>query len=286
MSKERSYGAVVVKRYQGQWQVLLVKHARGGHWSFPKGHQEPDESIEETIHREVEEETGLLVELDPIYDYTSCYQLPDGRPKEVFYYLARPKSDLLIKKEGEISGLGWYSFEEAEEIITYEEDKCILRQLHDDLAQASLLEKAIGIALDAHAGQLDKAGISYVLHPLRVMLSLSDETDQICAVLHDVVEDSNITLSDLKEAGFSREVIENVGLLTRRQGEDYDEYISRVLLSDRACRVKLMDLKDNMTRTPFDKGNPSYEERTKRYKRARNRILTRLQDKGSLYEGD
>lgn len=286
MNKEKSYGAVVVKRHLGQWQILLVKHARGGHWSFPKGHQEPGESIEETIHREVEEETGLQVELDPIYDYVSCYDLPDGRPKEVFYYLARPKSDLLIRKEGEIDSIGWYSFDEAEEVITYEADKCILRQMHEDLLQASLLEKAIEIALNAHAGQLDKAGISYVLHPLRVMLSLSDETDQICAVLHDVVEDSSITLTDLKEAGFSREVVETVGLLTRREHEDYDEYISRVLLSDRACRVKLMDLKDNMTRTPFDKGNPSYEERSLRYKRARNRILTRLQDKGSLYEID
>lgn len=282
MNKEKSYGAVVVKRHLGQWQILLIQHARGGHWSFPKGHPEPHESIEETIYREVEEETGLIVELDPIYDYRSCYQLPDGTPKEVFYYLARPKSEILVKREGEISSLGWFDFEEAKEILTYEEDKCILSQLFEDLQQASLLEKAIEIALNAHAGQLDKSGISYVLHPLRVMLSLSDETDQICAVLHDVVEDSPITLSDLKEAGFPREVVETVGLLTRRDTESYDEYISRILLSDRACRIKLMDLKDNMSRTPFDKGNPSYEERTARYTRARNRILSRMQDKGSL----
>jgi (p)ppGpp synthase/HD superfamily hydrolase len=147
-----------------------------------------------------------------------------------------------------------------------------------------MLEKAIEIALNAHGGQLDKSGEAYVLHPLRVMLSLSDETDRICAVLHDVVEDSDMTLSDLKTLGFSREVVDTVGLLTRRRNESYDDYISRVLLSDRAARIKLMDLKDNMSRTPFDKGNPSYEERTARYSRARSRILSRLQDQRGLYD--
>lgn len=284
MNLDKSYGAVVVKRYRGDWQILLIKHKHGGHWSFPKGHAEKEESIEETIHREVEEETGLQVELNPLYSYRSHYVLPDGRPKEVFYYLGRPKTDLRVRSVDEIESISWCGFEEAKEILTYEEDRVILRQLYDDLCRASLLEKAIEIALDAHAGQLDKAGHSYVLHPLRVMLSLSDETDRICAVLHDVVEDSDMTLSDIKALGFSREVIDTLSLLTRRHNENYDDYISRVLLSDRACRIKLMDLKDNMSRTPFDKGNPSYEERTARYTRARSRILSRLQDKRGLYD--
>lgn len=284
MKQDKSYGAVVVKRHQGDWNILLIKHKQGGHWSFPKGHALEKESIEETIHREVEEETGLQVELDPVYSYRSQYLLPDGRPKEVFYYLARPKSELLIRSVDEIEALKWYKFSEAEEILTYNEDKLILKQLYDDLCRASMLEKAIGVALDAHAGQLDKAGQAYVLHPLRVMLSLSDETDRICAVLHDVIEDSDMSLSDLGALGFSREVIDTVSLLTRRDHESYDDYISRVLLSDRAARIKLMDLKDNMSRTPFDKGNPSYEERSARYTRARSRILSCLQDQRGLYE--
>ena len=284
MNLDRSYGAVVVRRYQRDWRILLIKHKHGGHWSFPKGHAQEGESTEDTIHREVEEETGLLVELDPLYSYRSHYELPDGRPKEVFYYLARPKTDVLVGQAEEIEELAWFDFEGAKKILTYEEDKEILSKLFDDLSRASLLEKAIEIALDAHAGQLDKAGQAYILHPLRVMLGLSDETDRICAILHDVVEDSDTTLSDLKKLGFSREVIETVGFLTRRYNEDYDDYISRVLLSDRACRIKLVDLKDNMSRTPFDKGNPSYEERRIRYERARSRILARLQSKGGLYE--
>ncbi len=284
MNLDRSYGAVVVRRLERDWKILLIKHRFGGHWSFPKGHAREDESTEETIHREVEEETGLLVELDPLYSYRSHYNLPDGRPKEVFYYLARPKTDLLVHQSEEIDELSWFSFDEARSILTYEEDRAILDQLYDDLCKASVLEKAIEIALDAHAGQLDKAGQAYILHPLRVMLGLSDETDRICAVLHDVVEDSDTSLADLKALGFSREVIETVGFLTRRYNEDYDDYISRVLLSERACRIKLMDLKDNMSRTPFDRGNPSYEERSIKYERARNRINARLQDRGGINE--
>ncbi|NLY72414.1 MAG: NUDIX domain-containing protein [Tissierellia bacterium] len=284
MSLNRSYGAVVVKRRRGNWKILLIKHKEGGHWSFPKGQALEGERVADTIHREVEKETGLLVELDSHYSYRSHYELPDGSPKEVFYYLARPKTDVLSRQVEEIEALNWFGFEEAEETLTYEEDREILEKLYDDLARASLLERAIGIALDAHAGQLDKSGQAYILHPLRVMMSLNDETDRICAVLHDVVEDSDISLGDLRNYEFSMEIVKTVGLLTRREGEDYDDYISRVLLSDRACRVKLMDLKDNMSRTPFDKGNPSYEERITRYKRARNRILARLQTSGGLYD--
>lgn len=284
MNLNRSYGAVVVKRRRGNWKILLIKHREGGHWSFPKGQALEGESVEDTIHREVEKETGLLVELDSHYSYRSQYELPDGRPKEVFYYLARPKTDAMSRRVGDIEALLWFGFEEAEKTLTYEEDRRILEKLYDDLSRASLLEKAIGIALDAHAGQLDKSGQAYILHPLRVMLGLNDETDRICAVLHDVVEDSDISLGDLRNHEFSMEIVKTVGLLTRREGEDYDDYITRVLLSDRACRVKLMDLKDNMSRTPFDKGNPSYEERTTRYRRARNRILARLQNSGGLYD--
>ncbi|HZK09441.1 MAG TPA: NUDIX domain-containing protein [Clostridia bacterium] len=282
MNLDRSYGAVVVRRYQGDWNTILIKHKEGGHWSFPKGHARDGESIDEVIYRKVKDETGLKVEIDPVYSYRSKYILPEGRPKEVFYHLARPKTDQLKTSTEEIETMKWYTLAQAKEILTYKEDKVIISQLVDDLARATILEKAIDIALNAHAGQLDKSGQAYVLHPLRVMLSLSDETDRVCAVLHDVVEDSDITIGDLNDMGFSREVIDTINLLTRKEYESYEDYISRVLLSDRACRVKLMDIKDNMTRTPFDKGNPSYEERTARYTRARNRILSTLQDKRGL----
>ena len=77
-----------------------------------------------------------------------------------------------------------------------------------------MLEKAIRIATEAHEGQTDKAGKEYILHPLRVMNSCESETEKICAVLHDVVEDTDITLEHLGNEGFSDEILRGLDLLT------------------------------------------------------------------------
>ncbi len=101
--------------------------------------------------------------------------------------------------------------------------------------------------MEAHAGQVDKAGEPYILHPLRVMLSpaMTSEALRICAVLHDVVEDSNYTFEDLKAVGFSVEIIKVIDLLTRRKNETYDDFISRICTDIIACRIKTADLLDN-----------------------------------------
>jgi len=88
-----------------------------------------------------------------------------------------------------------------------------------------MLNKAIEIANRTHAGQVDKGGAPYILHPLRVMLSRENELERICAVLHDAVEDSDITFDDLRKEGFSEEVITILDCLTKRDGESYDEFI-------------------------------------------------------------
>ena len=82
----------------------------------------------------------------------------------------------------------------------------------------SSLEEAIAIAARAHAGQVDKARQPYILHPLKVMLRLQATDERIAAVLHDVVEDTPITLDDLRAAGFSPAVITAVDALTKRPG--------------------------------------------------------------------
>jgi len=81
------------------------------------------------------------------------------------------------------------------------------------------LEDAIALALEAHRGQTRPDGTPYVLHPLRVMLALEDEGDRIAAVLHDVVEDSPVTLEELRQRGYAADVVEAVDRLTRREGE-------------------------------------------------------------------
>ncbi|WFA09073.1 GTP pyrophosphokinase [Tissierella sp. Yu-01] len=136
-----------------------------------------------------------------------------------------------------------------------------------------MLNKAIEIAARAHNGQLDKCGESYILHPLRVMLSRKSEVERICAVLHDVVEDTNITFNDLRKEGFSDKIIEILDCLTRRNGEDYENYITRVLNNEVACQIKLADLADNMDPNRIQCYTEKDIVRIEKYRRARERIL-------------
>jgi len=112
----------------------------------------------------------------------------------------------------------------------------------------SLLSKAIKIAVDAHEGQVDKAGKAYILHPLKVMhyIKSSDEELMAIAVLHDVIEDcKSVTYKALLEAGMSTRVLEGVASLTKLPGEDYDGYKHRVKLNKDAVIVKMADLRHN-----------------------------------------
>lgn len=110
-----------------------------------------------------------------------------------------------------------------------------------------ILDKALEIAYKAHAGQLDKGGNPYILHPLRVALHCRTEEEKMVALLHDVLlEDTAVTLEDLEREGFPEEVLEAVEYLTKKDGEDYQTFIKRVSHRTLAIRVKLWDLEDNM----------------------------------------
>lgn len=139
-----------------------------------------------------------------------------------------------------------------------------------------MLNKAIEIANRAHKGQVDKAGAPYILHPLRVMMAQENEIERICAVLHDVVEDSEITLDDIREEGFSEEIIEVLDCLTKRAGERYNDFIGRILRNETACRVKLADLCDNMDITRIKNPTDNDTERIKKYQEAADRISDAL----------
>jgi (p)ppGpp synthase/HD superfamily hydrolase len=109
----------------------------------------------------------------------------------------------------------------------------------------STLERAIEIAARAHAGQVDKAGAPYVLHPLRLMLAVSSPIERMAAVLHDVVEDTPVTLVDLRNEGFPPEVLDAVAALTKQPGETRIDAASRAAKNRVACMVKLADVADN-----------------------------------------
>ncbi len=108
------------------------------------------------------------------------------------------------------------------------------------------LERAIEIAARAHAGQRDKAGRPYILHPLRVMLAVRSEHEQLAAVLHDVLEDTRVTLDDLQREGFPLEVLEAVLALTRAKDETRIDAAVRAAANPIARNVKLADVNDNV----------------------------------------
>jgi len=108
------------------------------------------------------------------------------------------------------------------------------------------IEKALEIAIKAHLGQVDKGGNAYILHPLRVMNKFSEKDLMIVSILHDVVEDTNITLDDLLHDGFSSDIVDAIGCLTKRKNEDYNSFIKRVMSNSLAVKVKIADIRDNL----------------------------------------
>lgn len=108
------------------------------------------------------------------------------------------------------------------------------------------LERAIALAVEAHRGQVDKAGHPYILHPLRVMLALEEELERMAAVLHDVVEDTPVTFEQLRAEGYPEEVVVALEHLTKREKESYPEFVERAAANPIARRVKLADIEDNL----------------------------------------
>lgn len=115
------------------------------------------------------------------------------------------------------------------------------------MKKGELLNKMLVLATNAHAGQYDKGGMPYILHPLKVMhyLKVQDEELQCIALGHDIVEDSGVTYRQLVEEGFTDRIIEGIKALTKVPGETYDEYKEKVFANEDAMRVKMADLRHN-----------------------------------------
>ena len=146
------------------------------------------------------------------------------------------------------------------------------------------LERAIAIAAQGHAGQIDKAGAPYILHPLRVMLAQSTDEARIVGVLHDLVEDcEGWTFARLAEEGFSQEILEALRSVTKNDAdknpvlvaadgriaeESYSYFVRRASLNRIGARVKRADLLDNMDWSRISEPTPRDLERMQRYKKA------------------
>lgn len=112
---------------------------------------------------------------------------------------------------------------------------------------SATLDDAIALAAEHFKGIADKDGQPYVLHCIRVMLDVDSLEEKIVGVLHDLVEDTEVTLDDLRQAGFSETVIRGVDLMTHRSDVSYADYVVRLRVDPIATAVKLSDLRDNLS---------------------------------------
>ena len=131
-----------------------------------------------------------------------------------------------------------------------------------------LTKKALKISFDAHKNQVDKSGMPYVYHPFHLAEQMNDELSTCVALLHDVAEDTDITLDDLKSKGFPDEVIEALVLMTHKDGVPYLDYVRAMKDNPIARKVKLADLAHNSDLTRLDKVDDKAIERINKYKQA------------------
>ena len=136
------------------------------------------------------------------------------------------------------------------------------------------LERAIQIAVEAHSGVQDRGGKAYILHPLSVMMRVETDAEKIVAVLHDVIEDTDWTFDNLREEGFSEEIIEALESVTKTSDEeDYEQFVLRAQKNKIGRKVKIADIKENLDVTRLSELTEKDTARINKYKKAL-RLLT------------
>ena len=140
-----------------------------------------------------------------------------------------------------------------------------------------LIETSLQIALNAYKGQKDKAGKTYILHPLRIMEKMESDEEKATALLHDVIEDSDYTAEALLNEGIPSAVVEAVNALTKEDNEDYQDFISRVLTNELATKVKIADIEDNINVLRLKSLTENDLKRIAKYHCAWKRLIERRQ---------
>lgn len=129
-------------------------------------------------------------------------------------------------------------------------------------------ELALKIATEAHKGQVDKAGVPYINHPLTVASLVDTEEEKIVALLHDTIEDTNITEQDLIDYGFPNEIVEAVKLLTHNKNVPYMDYVAKIKDNELARKVKIADLTHNSDLSRLKEITEKDKKRYEKYQKA------------------
>ena len=131
-----------------------------------------------------------------------------------------------------------------------------------------LTKRAYKIAFEAHRDQLDKTGLPYIHHPLHLAFQMSDEVTTCVALLHDVVEDSDMTFEELEKLGFGGEIVDALRLLTHAEDVPYMDYVREIKKNPVAAAVKRADLMHNSDMTRLDVVTEKDLQRAEKYKKA------------------
>ena len=131
-----------------------------------------------------------------------------------------------------------------------------------------MTQKAMKIAYEAHHGQLDKSDVPYIYHPIHLAEQMDTEEEVIVALLHDVVEDTDMTFEQLEKEGFSKTVIDALKLLTHDDSEDYMDYIRKLKPNPLARKVKFVDLCHNSDESRLENPTPKDVARREKYQKA------------------
>lgn len=131
-----------------------------------------------------------------------------------------------------------------------------------------LTKKALKLCFEAHKDQVDKTDMPYVFHPFHLAEQMDDEISTVCALLHDVVEDTEITLENLEQMGFPKEVLDVLSLLTHDEAVPYMDYVEKISKNPTAKKVKIADLLHNSDVTRLDFMDEKAKIRNQKYKEA------------------
>lgn len=162
----------------------------------------------------------------------------------------------------------WPDDSKFDQYIVISEEKAmqLLDEQRNKLDQ--LLSLAIKVATEAHEGQLDKGGNPYILHPQAVAASLDNTENKIVAYLHDVIEDTDVTLDKLEKLGFTYRIVNSVRILTKSKDVSYDDYLKSVKKDSNAWHVKMADIKHNMDISRIPEPTAKDFSRIEKYKKA------------------